>query len=65
MTTVKTVKGEVRELLDQLPDDITLEDVQYHLSIRQRVKLGLDDVAAGRLVGQHEVEQRMRRWTEL
>ncbi len=65
MTTVKTVKDEVRELLNGLPDDITFEDVQYHLYVRQKIKQGLEDVAAGRVLSQDEVEQRMRRWTEL
>lgn len=26
-------KDEVRALLDRLPDDVTLEDIQYHLDV--------------------------------
>lgn len=41
-------KQAVRELLDRLPDDCTLEDVLYHLYVVQEVERGLADVGAGR-----------------
>ena len=28
-----SAKDEVRALLDRLPDDVTLEDIQYHLDV--------------------------------
>ncbi len=28
---MKTAKEEARSLIDKLPDDCTLEDIQYHL----------------------------------
>ena len=31
---MKTAKDEVRELLQNLPDDASLEDIQYHLYVR-------------------------------
>jgi hypothetical protein len=30
---VATAKEEVEELLDKLPNDCSLEDIQYHLAI--------------------------------
>ena len=30
-------KDEVRALLDRLPDDVTLEDIQYHLGVVVKV----------------------------
>jgi hypothetical protein len=30
-------KDEVRALLDRLPDDVTLEDIQYHLDVVVKV----------------------------
>ena len=29
----KSAKDEVRALLDRLPDDLTLEQIQYHLAV--------------------------------
>ncbi len=60
---MKTAKDEVRELLDQLPDTASLEDIQYHLYVRQRVQLGLEAVERDEVVPQAEIERRMARWT--
>ena len=59
-----TVKEDVRQILDSLPDDTTYEDVQYHLFVRQRIQRGLDELNSGRTVTQQEVEQRMRKWLD-
>jgi hypothetical protein len=57
---VKT-KDTVRDLLDKLPDDCTLEDVLYHLYVVQTVEQGLEDVEAGRTIPHEQVAERMRR----
>lgn len=54
-------KETVRELLDKLPDDCTLEDVLYHLYVVQAVERGLDDADAGRTLSHEEVVEEMRR----
>ena len=33
---MKAVKEEVRSLLKRLPDDCTLEDIQYHLYVIEK-----------------------------
>jgi len=59
---MKTAKEEVRELLEQLPEDTSLEDIQYHIYVRQKVQKGLD--AESTVISQNEVEKRMPRWLE-
>lgn len=56
-------KATVREVLDRLPDDCSLEDVLYHLYVVDKVNRGLADVEAGRVVP-HEVAMRelRQRW---
>jgi predicted transcriptional regulator len=49
-------KEEVRNLLNNLPDDCALEDAQYHLYVLENIKRGLSDVEAGRIYTQEEVE---------
>jgi predicted transcriptional regulator len=56
------VKEQVRKLLDELPDTVTLEDIQYHLYVRQQIERGMQDVKDGRLHTQEEVEQMTARW---
>jgi hypothetical protein len=61
---MKTAKEEVRELLEQLPQDASLEDIQYHIYVRQKVQKGLDAAREGKVISQHEIEKRMARWLE-
>ena len=61
---METAKEEVRRILDALPDDATLEDIQHRIYVRQAIAAGIRDVEDGRVVSQEEVERRMSRWTE-
>ena len=61
---MSTAKEDVRKLLDQLPDDASLEDIQYHIYVRQKIERGLADVEEGRTLTQEEVETRMSRWLQ-
>jgi len=59
---MNTAKEEVRHLLDQLPEDVSLEDIQYQLYVRQKIQQGLEDVREGRVLTHQEVEEQMSRW---
>jgi predicted transcriptional regulator len=56
---MSTAKDEVRKLLDVLPDGASLEDIQYHLYVRQKIERGLQDVEAGRVLTQQEFERQI------
>lgn len=56
-------KEEVRALLDRLPDDVTLEDIQYHLDVVVKVLLAencdpRDDISHEELVKYFEEKWR-------
>lgn len=57
-------KEEVRRLLERLPDDASLEDIQYHIYVRQKILRGLEDIEAGRTLSEEEFEARMSKWLE-
>lgn len=59
-----TAKQDARKVLDGLPEEASLEDIQYHLYVLQRIQRGREDVEAGRLVPQDQVEQRLARWLD-
>jgi len=63
VSIMQTAKQEVMELLQQLPDDSSLEEIQYHLYVRQKIQRGLQDVEQGKVLTQEEVEKRMKKWT--
>lgn len=59
---MSTAKEEVRKLLDQIPEDASFEDIQYHIYVCQKIRRGLKDLDEGRVVTQEEVERRMSKW---
>jgi predicted transcriptional regulator len=59
---VASPKQAVLEMVERLPDDASLEDIQYHLFVLQKVERGLDDAEAGRVIPQDEVEKRLQKW---
>ena len=61
---MKTAKDEVRDLLDTLPDEASLEEIQYHLYVRQKVLRGLAAARDGRTVSLDEAKARMSAWVE-
>ena len=56
-----TTKQTVRALLERLPEDCTLEDVQYHLYVVQALEQGEADEAAGRVISHEQVAADLRR----
>lgn len=59
---MSTAKEEVHALLNKLPDDCSLEDIQYHLYVIEKVRKGLDAADAQGAVPQVEVEERFGKW---
>jgi predicted transcriptional regulator len=54
-------KQTVRELLDRLPDECTLQDVLYHLYVLSEIEQGIQELDAGRSIPHEEVERELRR----
>jgi hypothetical protein len=57
-----TPKQEVRELLDHLPDDSTIEDIQYHLYVLEKIRRGRDDIRDGRHLTHEQAKERLGKW---
>jgi len=59
---MQTAKQDVEHLLHQLPDDSTLEDIQYHLYVLEKIKRGQKDIADGKHFTSEEVRVHLSRW---
>jgi predicted transcriptional regulator len=57
-----TAKEQVQQILATLPEDASLEDIQYHIYVRQKIQQGVDDVDAGRTISHAEVQRRLAKW---
>jgi len=60
---MSAAKQEVQALLNNLPDDCSLEDVQYHLYVIEKVQRGIKAANDHGSVSQNEAEQRLAKWT--
>jgi predicted transcriptional regulator len=52
---MKSVKQELRELADKLPEESSWDDVMYQIYVRQKIEAGLKDVEEGRFVSDEEI----------
>ena len=59
---MSTAKEEVESLLHKLPDSCSIEDIQYHLYVIEKVRHGLDAAERQGVVTQEEAEERLGEW---
>ena len=55
------IKQSVQALLDRLPDDYSLDDVQYSLYVLQSIEHGQADARTGRTISHQEVARELRK----
>ena len=55
-------KNEVRRLLDSLPDEVSYEDIQYHIYVQQKIDQGIQASERGDFISDEEIEQRISKW---
>ena len=56
--TVRNIKEEAKRLLENLPDDLTWNDLMHEIYVRQSIEAGLADSKAGKSVEVAEVRER-------
>lgn len=59
---MSTAKQQVESLLQKLPENCSLEDIQYHLYVLDKVKQGLEDARQHGTLSQDEAEKRLSKW---
>ncbi len=60
---MSNAKEEVKSMLEKLPDDCSLEDIQYHLYVVEKIHRGIDRAEAEGLLSREEVEEKISKWT--
>ena len=61
--SVSNAKTEAVELIKKLPDDATLEDIQHHLYVLEKIKQGQQRLVSEGGISHAVMEQDMARWT--
>ena len=52
-------KHDVELLLQKLPDNSSIDDIQYHLYVLDKVRCGLEDARVNGTLSKEEVEARL------
>jgi len=59
---MSSVMHDIKELVNHLPDDTSIEDVQYHLYVLEKIRKGRDDISHGRHYTTEQAKERLSRW---
>ena len=62
MVRMSTPKAEVAELLSSLPDSASLEDIQYHLYVLEKIKRGSARAVTEGVVSHEDAKARLSKW---
>jgi predicted transcriptional regulator len=54
----QSIKEQAHQLLDNLPDTATWDDVMYRIYVRQAIEAGIEDSDQGRTLDVKEVRKR-------
>lgn len=59
---MNTAKADVHAMLDSLPDDTSLEDIQYHLYVLEKIKRGSERADSEGAFTHEQAKQRLGKW---
>lgn len=59
---MSTAKQEVEQLLKNLPDDSSYEDIQYHLYVLEKIRRGEERAQSQGTLTQEQAEDRLAKW---
>ena len=59
--TLKPIKEDIISLIQELPDDTTLEDIQYHLFVKQKLLRAEEQIKEGKTIPHEEVMEKARK----
>jgi len=59
---MQIAKQQVASMLQKLPEDCSLEDIQYHLYVIEKIKNGVARAETESAISQQDAGQRLSKW---
>jgi hypothetical protein len=59
---ITSPKKVVYKLLKELPENISYEDIQYHLYVLQKIDKGLEESKIGKGYTSQEMRNKLKKW---
>jgi hypothetical protein len=64
MTT--NLKEEIIALIKKLPEDVTIDDIMYHLFVKKKILAGIKEIEQGKIIPHEQVmenaKKRLEKW---
>ncbi|WP_068783343.1 hypothetical protein [Paenibacillus phocaensis] len=57
-----SIKGKVIKLIQELPEDATMEDILYKLYVRAKIEEGLNELNEGQGIPHNEAMEKISKW---
>ena len=57
-----TVKETAQQIIAGLPDDVTWDEIQYRLYLKEMIDEAEAEIVAGNVVSHEEVEESLAKW---
>ena len=59
---MNTAKQDAAVLIESLPDDVSMEEIQYRLYVLEHIRAGLAEIDAGLEIEQEDVRAEFAKW---
>lgn len=59
---MKSLKHNVEQMIRNLPEDSTVEDIQYHLYVLDKIQKGQEAIRDGKGISHEEAKARLSKW---
>lgn len=59
---MSSAKAEVKSMIEGLPEDASIEDIQYHLYVLEKVKRGLERAESEGVISHEDAKARLGKW---
>lgn len=56
---MQTAKQAARQIIEQVPEQASWDDIMYELYVKQKIEKGIKGVEEGRVVGHEEAKKRL------
>ena len=59
---MNTIKQTVENMVRNLPDDCSIEDIQYHLYVLEKIRRGLESSERHGVLTHQQAKERLKKW---
>ena len=59
-----TVKRQIMALIEELPEEATLDEIEYHLYVRRKIERSKEASERGEVITHEEMKARVGQWLQ-